>query len=261
MTDTPLLSVEHLTKRFGGIAACDDVSFHLMAGERLALIGPNGAGKTTCFNLLSGLLKPDSGTISVNGCDITRQPAHRRISTGMARTFQIAMPYRQLRVIENVALALAGQQRRGSWRLFTSLPADQFEQAAGILDRIGLPHLADMRAENLAYGDQKRLEIAMVMAAKPRLLLLDEPMAGITNHERAALMAQARALSEAEQETSAAILFTEHDMDIVFDHATRIIVLDHGRIIADGKPEEIADNALVQNIYLGTETVYEEGGA
>jgi branched-chain amino acid transport system ATP-binding protein len=258
MTTQPLLSVADLTKYFGGIPACDAVGFDVYHGERIAIIGPNGAGKTTLFNLLSGLLSSDKGGIRFNDRDITRQPAHKRVHIGIARTFQIAMPYRQLPVIDNVALALSGKQRRGSWRLITGLPAILLDQAGTLLAQVGLETQADQRAENLAYGDQKRLELAIAMAARPRLLLLDEPMAGIAHQDRAALMALAMSVSASDSEAALppAILFTEHDMDIVFDHASRIIVLDHGRVIADGAPKDIANNINVQNIYLGTETSF-----
>jgi branched-chain amino acid transport system ATP-binding protein len=248
MTATPLLSVRNLAKHFGGVRAVDGVSFDLAPGERLALIGPNGAGKTTLFNLLSGLLPADSGSLSLAGQDITRLPPHRRLRRGLSRTFQIASPFRSLSLADNVALAAAARAGRPSWRCLTGLPRKAVAEARELLEAVGLDPDSKQPVSALAYGDQKRLELAIALAGQPRVLLMDEPMAGVPHGEREALMQLAASrMSGPEQ----ALIFTEHDMAVVFGHATRIIVLAEGRLIADGAPREIAVNPAVQQVYLG----------
>ncbi len=243
----PVLLVEGLHKAFGGVQAVEDVSFALSAGELLALIGPNGAGKSTCFNMLNGQLRPDNGIVRLEGRDIVGLSPRAIWRLGVGRTFQITATFASLSVRENVQMALysyAGRLRSLFARFGTALRDD----ADALLDQIGMLDQAERPCGVLAYGDLKRVELAMALANKPRLLLMDEPTAGMAPKERVALMELAAKLARAQK---IAVLFTEHDMDVVFGQADRIIVLDRGRLIAAGLPEEVRTNAEVRAVYLG----------
>ena len=243
-----LLAVADLRKAFGGVQAVAGVSFEVEAGEAVAIIGPNGAGKTTCFNMLGGQLKPDAGRIVIDGRDIAGRSAHAMWRFGIGRTFQVAATFRSMSVREHMQLTLLSHRRRlgGLWR---PLKKQLVAEADAILARVGLIGQAGRSAAALAYADLKRLELAMALANEPRLLLLDEPTAGMAAGERHALMDLAGSLV---QRQGMSMLFTEHDMDVVFGHADRVIVLHHGAVVAQGSPEQIRADAMVQEIYLGT---------
>jgi branched-chain amino acid transport system ATP-binding protein len=244
---TPLLEVQGLRKSFGGIAAVDGVDLALSRGEVRALIGPNGAGKTTLFNLLTGHLAPDAGAVRFRGERLDGLAPARIWRRGVARTFQIPAVFANLTVLENVQVPLVSRARRTlSLRgRFTTI-----EQAAAttLLARVGLAGAADRPAGVLAYGDLKKLEVAIALANDPALLLLDEPAAGMAPVERRALMALVEGIARGEGVT---LLFTEHDMDVVFTVADRITVLHQGRVIADGEPARVRSDPEVQRVYLG----------
>jgi branched-chain amino acid transport system ATP-binding protein len=243
-----ILAVEGLAKSYGGVGAVAGVSFALARGEILALIGPNGAGKTTCFNMLGGQVRPDRGTVRLEGRDVTGFRPRRMARLGVGRTFQITQTYASMSVRENVQLALIAQHRR----VFSCLPraASLYRgEALELLARVGMGSQAERLAGVLAYGDLKRLELAVALAQEPRLLLMDEPTAGMAAQERLALMALAVRLA---RERGISVLFTEHDMDVVFAHADRIIVLDRGRILAEGTPAEVRNDPRVREVYLGS---------
>ena len=244
-----VLSVDRLSKSFGGVDAVRDVSFDVAAGELVALIGPNGAGKTTCFNLVNGQLAPDAGTIELSGTRIDRLPPRAIARMGVGRTFQVAATFASMTVRENVQLALlshAGAHHGIAARATDCVRAE----ADALLERVRMAPLADRGCATLAYGDAKRVELALALAGKPRFLLMDEPTAGMSPRSRGRLMQLAADFARAE---GIAVLFTEHDMGVVFGHADRVIVLDRGRVIAEGTPAEIRANASVQAVYLGTE--------
>lgn len=232
---TVMLEARALRKSFGGLVAVDDVSFTLSRAERVALIGPNGAGKSTCFNLLSGEATPDTGQIILDGTDISRLAPHLRQRAGLGRTFQIAAVFRSMTVSENVTTALIAAGRSPDNR-------------RALLTEVGLAGLGARLVTDLAYGDIKRVEMAMALAARPKVLLLDEPTAGMAGPERTRIMETAAALAD---KNGTALLFTEHDMDAVFGFADRILVMDQGRLIADGTPDEIRENTEVKRVYLG----------
>lgn len=242
-----ILEALDLVKRFGPAAAVAGVSFQVAAGEMLALIGPNGAGKSTLFNLVGGQLRPDGGQVRLAGEDVTGTPPRRLCKLGVGRTFQVAATFASMQVRENVQAALMarlGEARRW-WRPARPLHADA---AGGLLRQVGLEGQASRGAGVLAYGDAKRLELAMALAAEPRLLLMDEPTAGMAPGERAALMRLVRGLAK---ERNVAVLFTEHDMGAVFGSADRVLVLDAGKLIASGTPEQVRADPRVQDVYLG----------
>ena len=249
----PLLAVRGLSKAFGGVRAVDDVSFALAAGEMLALIGPNGAGKTTCFNMVGGQLAPDAGSVRLGGTELVGLRPDQIWRQGVGRTFQIAETFASLTVVENVQLALLSDAGRvfGLWR-----PARvQFRaEAVALLDSVGMAAQADRATSVLAYGDVKRVELAIALANRPRLLLMDEPTAGMAPRERIELM---RLTARIAREQSIGVLFTEHDMDVVFEHADRILVLNRGSLIAEGSPEEVRGNPQVRAVYLGEGLVYD----
>jgi branched-chain amino acid transport system ATP-binding protein len=257
MTSDPVLAVRDLAKRFGGIAAVDGVGFDVAAGELVALIGPNGAGKSTCFNMLSGQIKPDAGTVRVAGTDVTGHPPPAIWRAGVGRTFQLARVFGSMTVAENVqtaCLSHAGQGRR----LWPRATGRFRERALALLRRVQLAEAANRDAEALAYGDVKRLELAMALANDPILLLMDEPTAGMAPAERAGLMDLVR---DQTREQARAVLFTEHDMDVVFGHADRVLVMDRGARIAEGTPDAVQADARVQAVYLGTQAGTASGSA
>jgi branched-chain amino acid transport system ATP-binding protein len=247
-----VLEVSGLSRAFGGVKAVDNVSFAVEAGELLALIGPNGAGKSTCFNLLNGQLRPDSGTVRLNGRDITGLRPRAIWRLGVGRTFQITATFASMTVRENVQMALLSYERRlfDLWRPASALYRDK---ADALLAQVGMLDQADRACGVLAYGDIKRVELAVALANEPRLLLMDEPTAGMAPKERIALMALAQEIA---RQRNIAVLFTEHDMDVVFARADRIIVLNRGRLIAAGPPEAVRADKAVQDVYLGSGAVY-----
>jgi branched-chain amino acid transport system ATP-binding protein len=241
------LEVRKLSKAYGGVQAVRDVSFTVQPGELVAMIGPNGAGKTTCFNMLNGQLAPDSGEIRLGEASIAGLPPHRIWRLGMGRTFQITATFGSMSVRENVQVALLSHHRRLS--AFLTNGGGMFRQEAEtLLELVGMSDQADKPCGVLAYGDLKRVELAVALANRPRLLLMDEPTAGMAPEERSALMALAAELARAER---IAVLFTEHDMDVVFGHATRVLVLHLGELIAQGTPDEVQADARVREVYLG----------
>ena len=241
------LEVRGLSKAYGGVQAVRDVSFSVDAGEVVALIGPNGAGKTTCFNLLNGQLRPDSGEIALAGRSVVRLRPHQVWRLGVGRTFQVTATFSSMTVRENVQVALLSHHRK----LFSlGKPAGRFQvdEADALLARVGMQQQAARPCAVLAYGDLKRVELAVALANRPRLLLMDEPTAGMASDERQALMQLAAALARSER---IAVLFTEHDMEVVFNFASRIIVLHGGEVIAAGAPDEVRANPRVREVYLG----------
>lgn len=246
-TASPVLAVAHLAKAFGGIRAVDDVTFAVAAGELVALIGPNGAGKSTCFNLVNGQLAPDAGEVRFEGRRIDGLAAHDIARRGVGRTFQVAATFASMTVRENVALALLAHERRSAdiVRLASSVPRAATD---AVLGRVGAAGLGEAHCATLAYGDAKRVELALAIAGNPRVLLMDEPTAGMAPRSRAEIMAVARDLA---RDRGIAVLFTEHDMDVVFGFADRVIVLDHGKVIAQGTPAMVRADPLVQAVYLG----------
>jgi branched-chain amino acid transport system ATP-binding protein len=244
-----ILQVTDLAKAFDGVRAVDRVTFQVAAGERVALIGPNGAGKTTCFNLVNGQLRPDAGAIILAGQRVDGLPPQVIARRGVGRTFQVAATFASMTVRENVVLALLAHARKHG-AMLRGPPAEFAEGADALLKRVGCLELAGTHCATLAYGDAKRVELALALAGAPTLLLMDEPTAGMAQHARAALMQLA---SELAQRDRIAVLFTEHDMDVVFGFADRVIVLDRGRIIAEGSPDAIRADPRVQAVYLGVD--------
>jgi branched-chain amino acid transport system ATP-binding protein len=241
------LTVSHLSKAYGGVEAVRDVSFAVGAGEMVAIIGPNGAGKTTCFNLLNGQLRPDSGDIRLDGASLAGLPPHRIWRRGVGRTFQVTATFGSMSVRENVQAALLSHHRR-NYSMWTRAAGFRVEEADALLERVGMREQAARTCAELAYGDLKRVELAVALAHRPSLLLMDEPTAGMAPEERGALMALAAALT---REDRVAVLFTEHDMSVVFGFATRVVVLHLGEVIAAGTPEEVRADARVREVYLG----------
>jgi branched-chain amino acid transport system ATP-binding protein len=243
-----LLEVQGLCKAFGGVIAVDDVSFALERGELLAMIGPNGAGKSTCFNLINGQLVPDAGVARLDGEPITGLRPREIWRLGVGRTFQVAATYASMTVAENVQMALVARERR-LYDFWSRAARTYRDEALELLAAVGLRERADEPASTLAYGDVKTLEIAIALANRPKLLLMDEPTAGMAPRERSTLMTLTRRLV---RERNLGVLFTEHSMDVVFAHADRIIVLARGRLIAAGTPQEIRDDARVREVYFGS---------
>lgn len=246
---TVLLHVSQLTKRFRGLTATYNASFDFMEGELHALIGPNGAGKTTLINLLSGELMPDAGRIVFDGRDITRAPPHRRALQGLVRSFQITSVFPELTVLQNVMLAV--QVAAGnSFAFWRDVRTDQrlIGPAREALETVGLATNAERRVANLAHGARRQLELAMVLALKPRLMLLDEPLAGMSGAEADAMVALLGRLK-----AHCTIVLVEHDMDAVFSLADRLTVLAAGRPIATGTPADIRSDPMVRDAYLGEE--------
>jgi branched-chain amino acid transport system ATP-binding protein len=249
-----LLVAKGLRKAFGGVEAVVDVGFAVAPGEVVALIGPNGAGKSTCFNMLNGQLAPDRGAVLLAGEDIAGLPPRAIARLGVGRTFQITATFASMRVRENVQVALQSFAGK-SWGLWRSADALFRDEALALLARVGMADQAERLCGTLAYGDLKRVELAVALAGKPRLLLMDEPTAGMAPAERLALMALAAGLARRDK---IGVLFTEHDMDTVFAHAGRILVMDRGRLIAEGSPEAVRGDPDVRRVYLGAGTMYGE---
>ena len=249
---TRLLEVSGLTKSYGGVHAVRGVDFSLDAGELVALIGPNGAGKTTCFNMLMGQVQPDSGSVRILGQEVAGQTPRDIWRLGLGRTFQITQTFGSMTVAENVQVALMSHHRT-----LGSLLADGValfrDQALALLARVGMADQSTRPASVLAYGDLKRMELALALANAPKVLLLDEPTAGMAPREREALMCLIEALV---REGGIGVLFTEHDMDAVFAHANRVLVLHRGQIIAQGSPGEMRANVQVQDVYLGSGSMF-----
>jgi len=246
---TPLLHVDRLAKRFGGVVATDELSMDVAQGELHAIIGPNGAGKTTLIGQLSGQLRPDSGRVAFAGQDITALPMYRRSRLGLARSFQITSLFLDLSVLDNVMLAVQAHTGH-SFRFWRDARSDTRlrEPARAALDRVGLGLRAEHRASALSHGEHRQLELAMALAGQPRLLLLDEPMAGLGPEESARIVELMRAVKG-----KVTILLVEHDMEAVFALADRITVLVYGRVIASGTPADIRGDERVRQAYLGEE--------
>jgi ABC-type branched-subunit amino acid transport system ATPase component len=244
---SPLLETRALSKRFGAFEACRQVDLRLQRGARHALIGPNGAGKTTLVNLISGVLAPSEGTVLLEGADVTRLDQSRRVKQGLARTFQINQLFRGLSAIENVALAVA-EQRGAGWQPFRPLGrrGDILDEAARQLDRLGLIGDATRLVRELPYGRQRLLEVAIALSLQPRVLLLDEPAAGVPSTETHVILDALEAL-----DPDIALLIIKHDMDVVFRLARRVTVLVRGAVLTEGSPEEIGADLRVREVYLG----------
>ena len=242
-----VLEVKNLSKSFGGVRAVSNVSFSVAAGELLAMIGPNGAGKTTCFNMVNGQLAPESGSIDLLGKSLVGKAPRAICRNGVGRTFQITAAFGSMSVRENVQVALLSHER-GLGSLISALSASSAKQAKQILEQVGMDSQSELPCAELAYGDLKRVELAMALASRPRLLLMDEPTAGMAAAERDALMQLTASLA---RDANVAVLFTEHDMEVVFRHADRVIVLSAGELIAQGTPAEVRADAQVQRVYLG----------
>jgi branched-chain amino acid transport system ATP-binding protein len=247
-----LLEVAGLRKSFGGIAAVRAVEFSLDAGEILALIGPNGAGKSTCFNMLNGQIKPDGGTVQLDGQELVGLPPRDIWRRGVGRTFQITQTFGSMTVRENVQMALLSHRSRLAdfWRF---AGGQEVAEADRLLGLVGMADAAMRPCGELAYGDLKRVELAVALANAPKLLLMDEPTAGMAPKERIELM---RLTARIARERRMGVLFTEHDMDVVFEHADRIMVLNRGLLIAEGTPAEVRANEEVRAIYLGEGRLY-----
>ena len=243
----PMLQVANLAKRFGGIVATDDLTLNVAQGELHAVIGPNGAGKTTLIAQLSGQLMPDSGRIRFAGNDITALPMYRRSALGLARSFQITSLFLDLSVLDNVALAVQAHAGH-SFHFWRNARSDTGlrQPARAALDRVGLGDRADWLAAALSHGEHRQLELAMALAGRPRMLLLDEPMAGLGPEESARMVETLRALKQ-----ELTILLVEHDMEAVFALADRITVLVYGKVLASGSPDDIRANEAVREAYLG----------
>ncbi|EJL92712.1 ABC-type branched-chain amino acid transport system, ATPase component [Herbaspirillum sp. CF444] len=249
-----LLQVNNISKAFGGVKAVNGVSFDLPGGQLLALLGPNGAGKSTCFNILNGQYRPDTGSIRFDGHEIGGMKPRDIWRLGVGRTFQISATFSSMTVVENVQMALMSRERKlfQLWR-----PAASFfrDEAMELLEQVGMAAQAQRPCGVLAYGDVKRVELAIAMANRPRLLLMDEPTAGMAPKERNALMALTKKLVV---ERNLSVLFTEHSMDVVFAFADRMIVLARGQLIAEGDGETIRNHPKVQEVYFGSGKTFEK---
>ncbi len=244
-----LLSTRGLTWRVGEVSIVDDVSLDLAPGEFLAVIGPNGAGKTSLFNLISGLQRPTAGTVSLDGIELTHLAPHRRAGLGLGRTFQSSAVFASLTVAANVALAVQAR-RGGSMRLWPRRSADRAisREAAEVLDRVGLGPRAEALAGNLAHGEKRKLEIALLLAGRPKVLLLDEPMAGVSAEDVPALVDLVRGLT---RDQGHSVLMVEHHIEVVLDLADRVAVMHHGAVLICDTPAAVMADATVQEAYLG----------
>jgi branched-chain amino acid transport system ATP-binding protein len=252
-----VLAVRSLSKAFGGVHAVNEASFDVGAGEFLAMIGPNGAGKSTCFNMINGQLAPDAGEILLDGENIAGLAPRAVWRRGVGRTFQLAATFSSMTVAENVQMALISHagETYGLWRPAASRHR---ARALDLLAQVGMHEAADRPSRALAYGDIKRIELAVALANEPKLLLMDEPTAGMAPRERNDLIALVKRLVV---ERGISVLFTEHSMDVVFAYADRIVVLARGRVIADGDAAAIRDNAQVREVYFGTGKTFARGQA
>ena len=244
----PALELRGLSKSFGGLRAVRDVTLKIMPGDRKAIIGPNGAGKTTLFNLITGIFPATSGQVLLFGRDVTKLPSHRRTALGMARTFQITSLFPKLTVLDNVLLAIEGLRpsKFVMWRFLSSY-RDVYDKAHGLLERARFLDRKDTEVRYLSHGEQRQLEIVLGLASDPKILLLDEPAAGLSSGESAEMAEFLLGL-----DSSLALLLIEHDMDVVFDVADHISVLHFGEVLETGPTEQIRKSAKVQEIYLGT---------
>jgi branched-chain amino acid transport system ATP-binding protein len=244
----PVLALEGLCKSFGGVRAVRNVDLQIFPGDRAAIIGPNGAGKTTLFNVITGILPATSGKVLLFGQDVTAWPSHRRAALGMARTFQITSLFPKLTVLDNVVLAITGVHKMKfvTWRFLTSY-SDVYEKAHDLLERVAFEDRKDVEVRNLSHGEQRQLEIVLGLASDPKLLLLDEPAAGLSSGESGEM---ARFLTRLD--AGLAILLIEHDMDVVFDVAQHIFVLHFGEVLEAGATEQVRRSERVRQIYLGT---------
>jgi branched-chain amino acid transport system ATP-binding protein len=247
MSETPLLNVSRLSKGFGGVPVLAGVNFSLRPGERLGLIGPNGAGKTTLINVITGGHAPDAGLVVFEGRNITSLAPHRRNRLGMARSFQILSLFPKMTVLENIRNALLRYSglHVQFWRRLAAFQ-DLHAEAAHYAALVGLGQALDLRVDTLPYGEARRLDIALVLAQQPRLIILDEPAAGLSASETRDLVAVLKVTIGA-----CALILVEHDMDVVYALADRIMVLDYGRVLAEGTPAEISTNEDVRRVYLG----------
>ena len=242
------LSIKEVTKRFGGLLAVRDVHMDIPFGERHALIGPNGAGKTTLFNLIAGDLSPNSGVIYVFDDDVTRLPPHKRVNYGLRRTYQTSALFDHLTVAQNLYLGVIGPQKK--WHLNMHSIAENDKQCMGrareISESVRLSDQFDVQANGLSHGERRQLEIGLALAYEPRLIMLDEPAAGLSLNERRVVMDLLNGLQK-----DITLLLIEHDMEVALSVSERVTVLHEGQIIAKGTPSEISNNKLVQNVYLG----------
>lgn len=245
----PVLELKGLCKSFGGLHAVRDVTLQIMPGDRKAIIGPNGAGKTTLFNVITGIYPATDGQIILFGQDVTKWPSHRRAALGMARTFQVTSLFPKLTVLDNVLLAIKGLRKSKfvMWRFLSSYK-EVYDKAHQLLENAGFLDRKDIEVRNLSHGEQRQLEIVLGLASDPKILLLDEPAAGLSSGESTEMAKFLMKLDPA-----LAILLIEHDMDVVFDVASQISVLHFGEVLETGTPQQIHSSAKVQEIYLGTD--------
>jgi len=254
-TDGAILRAQGLHKNFGGVKAVSDISFEVPAGSIFAVIGPNGAGKSTLLNLISGVYRPDSGSLSFEGADLSALPAHRRVRLGIARTFQKIRLFKQLSVLENVIAGFHVHHRVPAWQYVThgaAFKADQQrcrERAVQLLHFVGMSARMHVLAGSLSYGEQRMLELARALATKPQLLLIDEPAAGLNAAEVDGLLDRIRSL----RRDGTTVILVEHNMDLVMNVADRIMVMDYGRRLFEGSPAEVQKNPAVIAAYLGGE--------
>lgn len=250
------LAVQSLFKAFGGVQAVRDVSFEIERGELLAIIGPNGAGKSTCFNMINGQLRPSGGRIILEGTDIAGLPPREIWRRGVGRTFQVAATFNSMTVVENVQMALISHAGE-NYGVLKRASGRHLGRALELLNQVGMGAVADQPIRELAYGDVKRVELAIALANDPRLLLMDEPTAGMAPAERKEIVALVKELV---LQRGISVLFTEHSMDVVFAFADRIIVLARGKLIADGDAAAVRDNEKVKEAYFGTGMTFSTGG-
>jgi len=250
-----LLEARGLIKRFDGVAAVNDVSFGVPAGQWMGIIGPNGAGKSTLFNLLGGQLRPSNGVIKFGETDITSKTPHQRFHLGIGRSFQITSLFPGLSVVDHLAIAL---RRSGRRSLFRSAVGDRrlLDEVAATLDTWDLAHVSDdTRPDELSYGEQRRLELALAIASAPRLLLLDEPNVGLTSAECDQLLGKVQKIA-----SDVTVIFVAHDMEMVLGWSHRVLAMHFGELIADGTPEELMANTVVNEVYLGSKSEVPDAG-